>query len=144
MQAASLRLHDAHLGADLLQAQWRVQPDGLALYKSAHILASDQRNMISELLLVQFDQPTAMPDFLLLHFFKDLRSTRKSFPQAFAKIGVNSFVLFLERNRQGKYFFLRQAFEVPHRQRLLNTADSQKYCRSYHFDRNFCGLRSSS
>jgi hypothetical protein len=76
------------------------------------MLAADQRDVVAELLLVQRDQPAAMPDFFLAHLFKCLRRAKKVFPQALAEIGVNTFILFLQRNRQGKDFFLRQAVKA--------------------------------
>ena len=75
--------------------------------------------MLAELLLVQLDQPATMPDLLLAHLFKHLGGAGKVFPQALVKIGVNAFVLFLQRNGQGKDFFLGQAIEVSQGQCLL-------------------------
>ncbi len=75
--------------------------------------------MLAELLLVQLDRPAAMPDFFLAHLFKYLRRAGKVFPQALAEVRVNTFVLFLQRNRQRKEFFLRQAVKVSQGCRLL-------------------------
>ena len=70
-------------------------------------------------LLIELDQAAAMADLLLAHFFKHLRRAGKVFPQIFAKVGVDAFVLFLKRNRQGQDFFLRQTVEVSHVSRRL-------------------------
>src|SRR5208337_5018670 len=119
IEAPRLHFHGADLAADLLQAKRRVQPDRLALYKSAHVLAADEWDVLAELLLVQLDQPAAMPDLLLAHFFKHLSCAGKVFPHALAKVGINAFILFLQRNRQGKNFLLGQAIEVFHCHCLL-------------------------
>src|SRR5271165_6368574 len=62
-----------------------------------------------------------MPDLLLAHLFEHLCGAGKVFPQALAKIGINAFVLFLQRNGKGKDFLLRQAIEVFQWQCLLFT-----------------------
>src|SRR5271167_932552 len=60
-----------------------------------------------------------MPDLLLAHLFEHLCGAGKVFPQALAKIGINAFVLFLQRNGKGKDFLLGQAIEVFHCHCLL-------------------------
>jgi hypothetical protein len=82
------------------------------LHKSTDILAADQRYVLAELLLVQLDQPAAMPDFFLAHLFKYLSRAGKILSQALAEVGVDTCIFFLQRNRQGKDFFLRQAVKV--------------------------------
>ena len=47
-----------------------------------------------------------MADLLLAHLFEDLRRAGKVLPQTLAKIGVDAFVLFLQRNRQSNNLFL--------------------------------------
>ena len=94
------------MGTDLLQAKWCVQSDRLALDKSAHILASDKLDVVTELLLVRLDQLATMPDLLLAHLFKHLCSAGKVFPQVLAIIGVNTFILVLQGNGKGEDFFL--------------------------------------
>ena len=74
--------------------------------------------MLAKFLLVEIDERAAMPALFLPHLLEDLRGAGEVFLQAHAEVGVDAFVFLLQRNRQSKNFFLRQAVEVSHEELL--------------------------
>src|SRR5512143_322825 len=55
-----------------------------------------------------------MPRFLLAHAVENRRRRGKILPQAFGKIGIDAFVFFFQRDRQGQQFALGQAVKIAH------------------------------
>ena len=67
-----LEFHDLDLLADRRQAQRANQPDRPPLHEPLDVLPPDQRDVLAELLAVQFDQAMAMVVLLLAHLVEDL------------------------------------------------------------------------
>ena len=82
--------------------------------KPAHVLAADQRNVLAELLAVEFEQALAVLALFLGHLGEDIGTGRIVRPQTFGDIGVDAVVLFLVGDRQGEDLPLGQVGEVAH------------------------------
>jgi len=100
------------------------------LQEAADVLAADQRNVLAELLLVQLDQPAAMLALFRPHFGEQVGAGGIIVAQALGDIGVNTAVLFLVGDRQGKDFAFGQLREVPHRGNLARAGEGQAKNRS--------------
>ena len=77
------------------------------LDEATHVLAADERNVLAELLLEQFDQPAAMIAFLRRHFAEHLGAGGVVLAQTFGDVGVDAAVLFLIGYRQSEDFRVR-------------------------------------
>ena len=112
--AASPHFHRAGFFADRFDAQRPNQPECWTLHKSAHILTANQRNVFTELLLVEFDQAPAVTRFFLAHAFKHRRRSGIILSQPFGKVGVDALVFFLQSNGQREHFAFRKFLKLLH------------------------------
>ena len=70
--------------------------------------------MFAEALSVKLNQSPAMAGFLGAHAVEYGCSGWEFLPKAFGEIGIDSLVVFLERNRQSQDFLLVQLVEIFH------------------------------
>ena len=75
------------------------------LKEAAHVVAADQRNMLTELLAINLDEPPPMITLLPSHFGEHIGAGRVVLPQALGDVGVDTTVLLLVGDRQRETFF---------------------------------------
>ena len=106
----------------MASASWRTEfeaeradlPDRLVLDEAANVLATDQRDVFAELLLVQLDQAAAVLALLRAHLAEHIGGGGIVVAQALGDVGVDAAVLFLVGDRQGEDFAFGQLGEVSH------------------------------
>ena len=108
------RLHAFRQGADGVQVQRRHLPNRLALDEAAYVLAPDQRNVLTELAAVNVQQASAMFALLSRHLCEDVRTACIVTAQPLGNVQVDTAVLFLVGNRQGKDFTFAQFGKISH------------------------------
>src|SRR5580692_8837520 len=114
IEAARLHFHGAGFLAHRLDTQRTNQPKRGTLHKSAHVLPPDEGDMFAKLLAEEFDQPPAVPRFLLAHPLKHCRGRGVIRPQPFGKIRVYPLIFFFQRNRQSQNFAFREFLKLLH------------------------------
>ena len=67
VEPASFDFHCARLSTNGIEPKWTVQPDGSALHESFHVLATNQRYVLTKFLPVEFNQATSVAGLLCLH-----------------------------------------------------------------------------
>ena len=111
------RLDFHRLGGFLnsLQAERTHKPDGFAIYKTAHVLPPDVRDMVAETRFVKFKQAMAMAVFLAAHLAEFRGLFGIIFMQSVGEILVNARVLFFQRNGERENFLFGKAVECFHK-----------------------------
>ena len=122
IKSAALHFHRRGLLADRVESQRPHQPDRAPLHEAVNVLPADQRNVVAELRLVQFDQTAAVCGFLLAHAVEDRGRSGEILAQPLGEVGVDAFVFFLQGDRQGQDFTFCETVEVFHliRDRVLS------------------------
>ena len=115
VEPLGLQLHQLDLLADGGQPQGAHQPDRLALDEALDILAAEQRNVLAELLAIEFDQSVPVPLLLGEHRLEDRRGGRVVRPEPLGEVTVNAGVLFFEGDGQGQDLPLTEALKRAHR-----------------------------
>src|SRR5437660_901263 len=124
VEPAGFDLNGAGLLSNRFQPERTAEPYGLAIYKAFHILAADQRYVLSELLAVERKQPLAMSRLICAHCLENSSRAGKALAQSLGKIGIDPFILFFERNCQGQDFAFAQAVERLHADHLSRSSSS--------------------
>ena len=95
VEPLGLQLHRLDLLADGVERQILGQPDRAPAQKSFDVLASDRRQMRSETLLIQFQQPMAMAALLLGHLFEYLGGVRITLREVLGEAHIDAAIFFL-------------------------------------------------
>ena len=82
--------------------------------ETLHVLAADEREVIAEAGLVQFDEAAAVAGLLLPHAFEHLGGGRIIFAKAVGEIAVDALVFFFQGNGKGENLAFGEAFETTH------------------------------
>src|SRR5207245_10669544 len=98
IKTAGLQFNRTCLLTHGFEAERSYQPYRRALNKSADILAANQWDMLPEFLPIKLNQPAPVAGLFLPHAVTDGSRGREGLTQPFGKIGVHSFVFFLEGN----------------------------------------------
>ncbi len=114
VKAARLDLHRARFFADCLNAQRTHQPQRRPLYKAAHILTANQRNVLAEFLAGEFNQPPPVPGLLLAHGLEHFGGGGIVLPQSLGEVGIHALVFFLQRNCKGEHFTFGEIVKLLH------------------------------
>ena len=102
----TLHFHGAGLVTYGIETQRPHQPDWLSVYEPFHVLPADKRNVVPEFSLMKVDEPVPVRRFLRAHPVKYRSRRWKILAQALGVIGVHTFVLFFERDRESQDFLL--------------------------------------
>src|SRR6267154_2674492 len=98
VETTRLEFNRAGLFTHRVQPKRAHQPYGHAMHKAPHILPPDERNVISELFLIQGKKPLPVTCFIGSHGFKYCRRGGETLPQSFCEIGINPLILLFKRN----------------------------------------------
>ena len=102
-----------------MEAAWRrtdferqraQQPNRLAVHKTLHVLAADEREVVAEARPVQFDQPAAVAGLLLPHAFEHLGGSRDNFREVRRRNRRRCARLLLRGRRRGREFHVRRGY----------------------------------
>jgi hypothetical protein len=85
--------------------------------------------MLSVLLAKQLDQAAAMAGFLFSHPVEDCSGGGKLFSKALGVFGVDSLIVFFERDRQRQDFALGEAVKAAHGFSMLLRLEVEKRTR---------------
>ena len=95
------------------------KPHRLPTNEALDVLATDERDVLPEALLINPDQLAAVFRFLGGHAAEDVRAAGVVCLERRGEILVNSPILLLERNRQGEDFTFAEVVKSPlHRSAL--------------------------
>lgn len=75
--------------------------------ESFHVLAVNERNVLTELLPVDFDQTPSMFRLFVPHALKDGGGCGIVLAQSLEKVGIDALVFLFERDGQSEYLSLR-------------------------------------
>jgi hypothetical protein len=95
--------------------------------KSANVLATKERNVLSEFLLIKLDQAAPMGRLFFPHLFKNGGCSGKVLPETFGKIGVNAFVFLFQRYGERENLPFGKAVKAAHRSKRGNAANGLPY-----------------
>src|SRR5450631_1664198 len=102
----------AGLPPDRIEPEWPHQPNRRPRHKTLHVLPSNQRDVLTELLPIRLDESSTMARFVAAHSVKHRSRGGEILLEAFGKIGVNPLVLFFKRNSQRQSFTFRMSDEA--------------------------------
>src|SRR5262249_45374721 len=102
IELARLRLDLLGLPANLLDAERPHHPDRVMTNQTGNVMPTDKRNMIAELALEEIDQLTPVLVLFVSKLAEDLGGRRILSRKPRGIIGIDSAVLFLERDREGE------------------------------------------
>ena len=114
VKTPGFHLHGTGGFVDRVQPERPHQPDRLPLQETPDILPPNQRNVFSEFLPIQLDQPPPVPGLFYPHAVKNGRGCGEVLTQAFDEIGVHPLVFFFQRNRQRQNFLFGKSVKVLH------------------------------
>src|SRR5277367_6109199 len=114
VEPAGFYLDGAGFLAYKVEAKRPHQSDRLQLHETFYVLAANERDVFSELLPVQLNQPPAMSGFFVAHAVEHGSGGGEVLAQSFCEIGEDAFVFFFERNGQGQNLALSKSLKVPH------------------------------
>ncbi len=95
------------------------------MHEALHVLATNEGNVLAELLSMQLDQPMPVPIFLCPHFLEQFRGRGKVALQTVGEIVVDTGVLFFQRDRESQDLLLRETAEGAHG--ILNCLEFRRH-----------------
>ncbi len=118
VKPSRLQFHQLGFFADRGQPEGAHQPDWLAVDEPFDIMSSDQRDVLTELLAVQLDEPVPVPILLAAHLVEDCGCGGVVSLEPLRKVAVNAGIFFFEGNGQGQNLLLAEALKGSHGVRL--------------------------
>ncbi len=114
VEAVILELDHFGALAHLLDVQLADGPGRLVLDETLDIGTADQRDEITELLLVKLGQPAAMLVFFFRHLDEDLGGGRIGVHQRMSKAGIGAGVVILARYGEGDQLLFGEVGKALH------------------------------
>lgn len=98
IEPASFDFDCACLLANCVEPQRPDQPNRCALDESLHVTAANERYVLAKLLLIEFDQTTAVARLFPSHALEHCGRSGIILTQSFEKVGIDPLIFFFQRS----------------------------------------------
>ncbi len=112
VNAARFDFHQGRFCARIFGPERSREPRWTAHHKAFHILPPDERDMFTESLAIQLNQPVAIPVLFFGHPREQFRRGREIRAERFGKVAIGAGVLFLGGDGEGQNLSFVQVAEV--------------------------------